>query len=71
MAGYRVLRRTGEEAFAPVIGELVRVPTYRDPGAAGGRYEYAVEAVDAHSNASPATRAVGITPQVPSADDIW
>ncbi|MDI9613883.1 MAG: fibronectin type III domain-containing protein [Acidobacteriota bacterium] len=71
VAGYRVLRRTGEEAFAPVIGELVRVPTYRDPGAAGGRYEYAVEAVDAHSNASPATRAVGITPQVPSADDIW
>lgn len=71
VAGYRVLRRAAGEGFTPVTGGLVLVPTYRDPGAGGGRYEYAVEAVDARSNASPAARAAGITPRVPSADDIW
>lgn len=71
VAGYRVLRRAEGDTFAPVTGELVRVPAYRDSGAGGRGYEYAVRAVDARANESPAARAASFSPRVPSAGDIW
>ena len=71
VAGYRVLRRADGGEFAPVTGELVRVPAYRDIGAGGRGYEYAVRAVDARANESPAARAARSAPRVPSAGDIW
>jgi hypothetical protein len=71
VAGYRVLRRGDGGEFAPVTAELVRVPAYRDIGAGGRGYEYAVRAVDARANESPAARAARSAPRVPSAGDIW